>query len=483
MTTPDRNKPVAADQGGMLAERRAKLAQLRVERGAYPNDFQRTHTTLGIAQKYSDMPGDELDRTQIAVAVAGRIMAKSSAGDVSLGVLQDGFGSIQIALSDEASGKSSHAAYAQWDTGDIVGLTGMLHKRASGELAVRVHEIRLLVKALWPPAKDAGAGGAAPLPRYAELTVNPQARKALAVRSRAVQGIRAFLGGTDYMEVETPMLQPVPGAEPAQSFATHHNALGVNLYLRGSAIPYLARLAVGGMEKVYEINRSFQQVAAAADASPEVTVMEIYCAYASHLYMMALLELLIARAAKFSLGTTSLTCAGREVALGKPFPRVSPAQAIRQHGAADWSDAQLRDRDFLSRRLNDLGVRYADDAGWGALQLMLFRALAVPHLIEPVFVSDLPFEQPSLARRSGLDPEIAERFELYIGGRAIATGASVGNDPEALGTQLRDPELMRALEYGLPPAACATLFIDRLVMLLTGSTSIQEAILFPHARG
>jgi len=483
MTAGDRNKPVAADQAGMVAERRAKLAQLRNQGSAYPNDFQRTHNALAIARKYTDTPGEELDRKKIAVTIAGRIMAKSSAGGVSLGVLKDGFGSIQIALSDEATGKSSHAAYAQWDTGDIVGLTGILHKRASGDLAVRVHEIRLLVKALWPLAKDASAEGAASIPRYAELMVNAQARKVLAVRSRAVQGIRAFLGGTDYMEVETPMLQPVPSAEPAQSFATHHNALGLDLYLRGSAIPYLARLAVGGMEKVYEINRSFQQVGSLAAASPEVTVMEIYCAYASHLYMMALLESLIARAAKFSLGTTSLTCAGREIALGKPFSRISPAQAIRHHAPADWGDAQLRDRDFLARRLNELDVRCADDAGWGTLQLMLFRALAVPHLIEPVFVSNLPFEQSSLARRSDLDPEIAERFELYIGGRAIATGASVTNDPEELGTQVRDAALIRALEYGLPPAASATLFIDRLAMLLTGSTSLQEVILFPHVWG
>jgi lysyl-tRNA synthetase class 2 len=481
----DRTKRVGADEDAAVTERRAKLARMRTESNPYPNDFSRTHIAMRVKAKYGETPDDELERQQVAVTIGGRLMSKRVLGETSFGIVEDMSGRIQIAVSDDASGKANHAAYAQWDGGDIVGVEGILYRTADGELTIRAHSIRLLVKALRPPEDHAnGADGdaLASRPRYAQLIGNPQARRLFAVRSRALQGIRQLFGGTHYMEVETPMLQPVPGADAARSFETHHNALDMALYLRGSAIPYLARLAVGGMEKIYEINRSFRNDGRFVEQGFELTMMEIYCAYSSHLYMMALLELVIARAARSSVGSTTVTWQGHDIELGKPFARISTGQAIRNHAPADWSDAQLRDREFLACRLSELGVQFDQDARWGALHAKLFRAVAARHMIQPTFVVEFPFREIALARRSNDDPELAEGFELFVGGRAIAEGASVINDAAELDGRVADAEFVRAVEYGLPPASSAALSIDMLAMLLTGSSSLRDVILFPGPR-
>ena len=483
MTDP--KKRVAADEDAVVAERRAKLARMRAQGNPYPNDFSRTHIALRVKAKYGEIPAEELERQQAAVTIAGRLISKRALGETGFGVVEDKSGRIQIAVSDDASGKSSHAAYAQWDSGDIVGVEGILFGTADGELTIRVHSIRLLVKALRPPEGHAGDGdddALASRPRYAQLMVNARARRLFAVRSRALQGIRQLFSATHYMEVETPMLQPVPGTDTARTFETHHNALGMAFYLRGSAMPYLARLAVGGMEKIYEINRSFRNDGRFIEQGFELTMMEIYCAYSSHLYMMALLELVIARAAKSSIGSTTVTWQGHDIDLGKPFVRISTGQAIRKHAPADWTDAQLRDREFLARRLSELGVQFDEHARWGALHAKLFHAVAAPHMIQPAFVVDFPFDEIALARRSNEDPELAEGFELIVGGRAIAEGASVINDAAELDGRVADAEFIRAVEYGLPPASSATLSIDMLTMLLTGSGALRNVILFSGPR-
>ena len=478
----DPNKRVAVDEEANVAERRAKLARMRESGNPYPNDFSRTHTVLLVTAQYGETTGEELERQQVAITIAGRLMSKRVLSDTSLGVIEDASGRIQIAVSDGASGKASHAAFAQWDTGDIVGAEGILYRAVGGELTIRAHSIQLLAKAVRPPEDHASDGDALEsLPRYAQLMVSPKARKVFAVRSRALQGIRQLFSATQYMEVETPLLQPGPGPDAASTFETHHNALGMALYLRGSAMPYLARLAVGGMEKVYEINRSFRNDGRFVEQRFELTKMEIYCAYSSYLYMMALLELVIARAAKSSVGSTTLALQGQEVDLTKPFTRISIGQAIRNHAPTDWTDAQLRDREFLARRLSELGVPFADDAPWGALQVRLFRAVAARHLIQPAFVVDFPLNEMPLARRSERDPDLSEGFELFVGGRAIAEGASVINDATELEGRITDAEFIRAVEYGLPPASSAALSIDMLVMLLTGSTSVRDVILFPDS--
>lgn len=394
----------------------------------YPNDFARSHFAADLAKKYANARAAELEQQKAIVSVAGRLMSKRI-GAESFAMLQDGSGRIQVAVSDEACGRSSHAALAQWGIGDIVGVEGILYRTQSGELTVRAHMLRLLVKALRPLAAPSGEDAN---PRYVHLIVDPEARKLLAIRSRAIQGMRLFLNGTHYMEVETPMLQPFASGAAQGAFATYHNALDMQLYLRRSALPYLARLTVGGMEKIYEINRSFRNDAAAAGHDPEVTMMEIYCAYSNHDYMMVLLKLLLGRAAKFALGSTTLTVQGREIDLAAPIAKIT----------------------------SDQGTAPQD-------------------LVAPTFVVDFPADKFPMARRKDVDPRLVERFELYIGGRMIAEGASVVNDPEQLSAEAADVDLRRAIEYGLPPASSAALSIDALAMLLNGSSSGRDVILFP----
>jgi lysyl-tRNA synthetase class 2 len=478
MTMRDREPPATQDADAIVAERRAKLARLRAQGNPYPNDFSRKHTARAVAAEHRDIAADALAQRQVALVMAGRLTARRAEGETSYGILEDPTGRIQIAVSDEASGKASHAAFAQWDAGDILGVEGILYKTAEGTLTVRAHAIRLLAKALRAPADPAQDS-----PRYARLMVDAEARRLLIVRSRTVQAIRKLFSTTQYMEVETPMLQPLPGSDVARAFATHHNALDLMLYLRSSAIPYLARLAVGGMEKLFEINRSFHNDDAFAEEGLERTVMEIYCAYSSHDYMMGLLELVIARAVQSAADGTVVRTQGADVDLAQRYERITLGEAVRRHAGVDWSDAQLRDRAFLADALRAKGVAFDAAASWGAMQLALFHAGAAQQLIQPAFVLDLPRDQVALARRSARDPELAEGFALYIGGQRIAQGASIVNDIADLDARLVDPQFLRALEYGMPPASSATLAIDALAMLLTGSASLHDVIAFPAPQG
>lgn len=479
----DREKPSALDESAAVAERRAKLAQIRREGNPYPNDFARTHSLRPIVAEHREIPAQELAQRQVAVVVAGRLISKRVLGETSYGVLEDAGGRVQIAVTDEASGKANHAAYAQWDAGDILGVEGILYRTAEGELTIRAHSIRLLSKALRVPQEPAHGARADDdadgRPRYAQLLADADARRTLAVRSRILQSIRKLFGATQYMEVETPMLQPMASADATRAFMTHHHALDMTLYLRSSATPYLARLAVGGMEKIFEINRSFHNDGEFAERGFELTVMEIFCAYSSYDYMMGLMELVIARAAMSALDGTNVNLQGEDIDLGKPYARLRLGDAIRHAAGADWSDAQLRDRAFLARELSARGLQFDEAASWSALQVMLFRAIAAQRLVQPAFVIDFPRDQLALARRSGQDPELAEGFELVIGGQLIARGESIINDSAELDAHVADPQLIRAIEYGLPPASSAALSIDGLTMLLTGSSSLRDVIPFP----
>lgn len=470
----DQANPFSSDEEPVVAERRAKLARIRDMGSAYPNDFSRTQMMHPVSVKFRGVPAEELAQREIALAVAGRLISKRVDGEISYGTLEDVSGRMQIAVSDAASGKAGHAAYALWDPGDIVGVEGILYKTADNELTIRAHSIRLLAKSL-RSAFDAGAG----LPRYAQLIVDADARRRVTVRARILQAIRHLFSSTQYMEVETPLLQPATGADATDAFETHHNALGMSLYLRASALPYLARLAVGGMEKIYEINRCFRNDERSDAQGLEPTLMEIICAYSGYEYMMALLELVIARAAKSALGATSVPVQEQTVELTAPFARISLAEAIRRHAPAAWSEAQLRDREFLAQRLKEHGVTLDAAAPWGRLQVALFRALVAPRLIEPVFVIDFPVDRSTLARHSPRDAELTESFELVIGGQTIAYGLSLVNDPAELEGRAAEPEFARAVEYGLPPSAGAGLAIDAMTMLLTGSSSPRDAAVFP----
>jgi len=495
-------EPVAPqDENKIIAERRAKLATLRAEGVAYPNDFFRTEVAQRLDAQYGDLLPDELEKREVKATITGRLMLKRVMGKASFGVLQDFTGRIQIYVSDDHTGKANHAAYKHWDIGDIVGAVGFLFKTRTGELTLRVHELRLLVKALRPlPEKWHGLTDVEQRyrQRHVDLLMNEQSRWVFAVRSRAVQAIRQYMASTNYIEVETPMLQPIPGGATARPFRTHHNTLDMDLYLRIAPELYLKRLVVGGIEKVFEINRNFRNEGISTRHNPEFTMMEVYCAYTNFTYMMSLVEHIIRHSAKEALGTPTVSYQGRELDFSKPFARLTMSQAILKHAPEYWTKAQLRDRNFLATKLTERGVEFDAEAGWGALHLMLFEALAENQLIAPTYIIEFPAEVSPLARRYDSDPEIAERFELFIDGKEIANGFSELNDPEEQAKSFReqarmkdagdqeamyyDEDYVRALEYGLPPTSGAGIGIDRLVMLLTDSPSIRDVIYFPHMR-
>jgi len=330
--------------------------------------------------------------------------------------------------------------------------------------------------------------------RYVDLIVNPEARSVFAARSRIVQSLRDTLIAQAYLEVETPMMQPIPGGAVARPFKTHHNALDMDLYLRVAPELYLKRLVVGGLERVFEINRNFRNEGMSTRHNPEFTMLEWYCAYQDFNYMIGLTEALVRNAAQAACGKLQVAYQGKAIDFSKPFARLPLPEAIR---AQDIS-GDLRDRQFLSQQLTGLGVEHKMDQGWGALQLMLFEAVAEKHLVEPTFVLDFPAEVSPLARRKDADPGLTDRFELFIDAKEIANGFSELNDPEDQAQRFReqaqkkdsgdaeamhyDADYIRALEYGLPPTAGAGLGVDRLVMLLTDSASIRDVILFPHMR-
>jgi lysyl-tRNA synthetase class 2 len=433
----------------------------------------------------------------VSVKLAGRMMLKRVMGKASFATLQDGSGRIQVYVANDVAGEGAHEAFKHWDLGDILGVEGTLFKTNKGELTVNAKSLRLLVKALRPlPEKFHGLTDQEMRyrQRYVDLIVNPEARSVFAARSKVVQSLRETLAADGYLEVETPMMQPIPGGAVARPFKTHHHALDIDLYLRIAPELYLKRLVVGGLERVFEVNRNFRNEGISTRHNPEFTMLEWYCAYQDFDYMIGLTEKLVRSAAQAACGKLALTYQGKSLDFGKPFARLAMPEAIRRQGL----NGDLRERKFLSHKLTELGVEHKAGQDWGALQLMLFEAVAEKHLVEPTFVLDFPAEVSPLARRKDADPGLTDRFELIIDAKEIANGFSELNDPEDQAQRFRgqaekkdsgdaeamhyDADYIRALEYGLPPTAGAGLGVDRLVMLLTDSASIRDVILFPHMR-
>jgi lysyl-tRNA synthetase class 2 len=419
------------------------------------------------------------------------MMLKRVMGKASFATLQDGSGRIQLYITQDTP---AYEDFKHWDLGDIVGADGTVFKTMKGELTVNARSLRLIAKALRPlPEKFHGLADQEMKyrQRYVDLIVTPEAKDVFLVRSRVIQAIRDVLRGEGYLEVETPMMQPIPGGAAAKPFKTHHNALDLDLYLRIAPELYLKRLVVGGMERVFEINRNFRNEGISTRHNPEFTMLECYAAYEDWQYMMALTERLERAAAG---ERSSITYQGKTVELGKPFARLPIPEALRQQGVK----GDLRDRAFLSAELTRRGVEHTKAQGWGALQLMLFETLAEKHLLQPTFITDFPAEVSPLSRRRDSDPEVADRFELFVDAKEIANGFSELNDPEDQAARFLeqarlkeagdqeamyyDADYIRALEYGMPPAGGMGLGIDRLVMLLTDSPSIRDVILFPHMR-
>jgi len=461
-----------------IDERRARLALLRqAPGGAYPNDFERTHLVAQLAQSHGAVDAEELAAQQRLATVAGRLMRRRGDG---IGIIHDASGSIALAVSAENAGRAGATQFAECDIGDVVGARGFLFKLPGGELALRVHDFHLLVKSLRPLPGDDGAA-ASPEDRGrnrpVDLLVNQRSRAGFMTRFRLVHAIRAFFGGTDYMEVETPILQAFPAPRGTPQCSTLHNALERRLFLRATPGANLRRLLVGGMDKVFEMNRNFVGGQAAVDGNPEVTTLDICCTYSNHMYMATLVERLLGYAINAAAGDAA-------PGAGKPFRRLTVPEALRLHAPA-WTDAQLRDAAFLRAGLADAGGAAPAEDGWGALQLRLLDAVAATQFVEPCFVFDLPAADGPPARRKDEDPALAERFRLYFGGRLVAEGGSELNDPEAWARHWRDPadidpDYLRALEYGMPPSSGACVHIDALLAVLTGSTSIRDVILFPH---
>ncbi|HDR9882367.1 lysine--tRNA ligase [Burkholderia cenocepacia] len=505
MTEPTQTQPAAtADENQIIAERREKLRALREQGVAYPNDFRPEHHAADLQAKFADSDKAALEANPVEVSVAGRMMLKRVMGKASFATVQDGSGQIQFFVTPNDVGAETYDAFKKWDLGDIVAARGVLFRTNKGELSVQCKELRLLSKALRPlPDKFHGLSDQEMRyrQRYVDLIVTPETRDTFRARTKTIASIRKFMDNADFMEVETPMLHPIPGGAAAKPFVTHHNALDMQMFLRIAPELYLKRLIVGGFERVFEINRNFRNEGVSPRHNPEFTMMEFYAAYTDYRWLMDFTEQLIRQAAIDALGTATIQYQGRELDLAKPFHRLTITQAIQKY-APDYTDGQLSDDAFLRTELKRFGVDVSQpaflNAGIGALQLALFEETAEAQLWEPTFIIDYPVEVSPLARASDTVPGITERFELFMTGREIANGFSELNDPEDQAARFKkqveqkdagdeeamffDADYIRALEYGMPPTGGCGIGIDRLVMLLTDSPTIRDVLLFPHLR-
>ncbi|WP_175727748.1 lysine--tRNA ligase [Burkholderia ambifaria] len=505
MTEPTQTQPaVAADENQIIAERREKLRALREQGVAYPNDFRPTHHAANLQATFADSDKATLEANPVEVSVAGRMMLKRVMGKASFATVQDGSGQIQFFVTPNDVGAETYDAFKKWDLGDIVAARGVLFRTNKGELSVQCKELRLLSKALRPlPDKFHGLADQEMRyrQRYVDLIVTPETRDTFRARTRTIASIRKFMDNADFMEVETPMLHPIPGGAAAKPFVTHHNALDMQMFLRIAPELYLKRLIVGGFERVFEINRNFRNEGVSPRHNPEFTMMEFYAAYTDYRWLMDFTEQLIRQAAIDALGTATIQYQGRELDLAKPFHRLTITQAIQKY-APQYTDGQLSDDAFLRTELKRFGVDVSQpaflNAGIGALQLALFEETAESQLWEPTYIIDYPVEVSPLARASDTTPGITERFELFMTGREIANGFSELNDPEDQAARFKkqveqkdagdeeamffDADYIRALEHGMPPTGGCGIGIDRLVMLLTDSPTIRDVLLFPHLR-
>jgi lysyl-tRNA synthetase class 2 len=499
---PQGNPPVEAaqDENKLIAERRAKLAAIREQGIAFPNDFRRDSYAGDLQRGHATATAEQLEAQAIPVTVAGRMMAKRVMGKASFATISDPTGRIQLFL-QSASLADAYEAFKGWDVGDVLGASGTLFRTRTGELSVKVTSLRLLVKSLRPlPDKWHGLADVDTRyrQRYVDLIVNDDSRKVFEARTRIVRALRAVLDGRGFMEVETPMMQPIPGGASARPFVTHHNALDMQMYLRIAPELYLKRLVVGGFEKVYEINRNFRNEGLSTRHNPEFTMMELYWAYADYRDLMDLTEeLVLALVDVVQPGARQLAYQGREYSLVRPFARVSMSDAILD--ANDGLDAaRLRDVDYLRGWCTKLGLGFDPADGAGKLQTLIFEETVEHTLMDPTFIFGYPAEVSPLSRASDGDAFLTDRFEFFISGREIANGFSELNDAEDQAARFRaqvarkdagddeamfyDADYVRALEYGMPPTAGLGIGVDRLVMFLTDQAAIRDVLLFPQVR-
>ena len=492
--------PPLQDENHVIAERREKLKAIRAAGVAFPNDFKPEHFAADLHQQYGELENEVLEGKAVIVKVAGRMMLKRVMGKASFATVQDRSGRVQLFISKDNIGEEIYESFKHWDLGDIVAAVGVVFKTKTGELSIKVSELRLLTKSLRPlPEKFHGLADQEIKyrQRYVDMIVSEETRNTFKARSKIVSAIRNFMVENEFLEVETPMLHPIPGGASAKPFVTHHNALDMQMTLRIAPELYLKRLIVGGFERVFEVNRNFRNEGVSVRHNPEFTMMEFYATYTDYKWLMDYTENCIRAAAMAACGTATLQYQGRELDFSKPFQRLTIVGAINKY-APQYTAEQLVDEAFIRKELLKFGVKAFDHAGLGALQLALFEETAESQLWEPTYIIDYPIEVSPLARASDANPEITERFELFITGREIANGFSELNDAEDQAARFHaqvaakeagddeamyyDADFIRALEYGMPPTGGCGIGIDRLVMLLTDSPSIRDVILFPHMR-
>jgi len=496
----EENQVEVQDENRLIAERRAKLAALRENGLAFPNDFRRNVVAGELHAKYGEMEKEALEAEGVRVAVAGRMMGQRVMGKASFAQIKDMSGSIQLYVQKAAVSDAVYDQFKAWDIGDILGAEGTLFKTQKGELSVKVDTLRLLTKSLRPlPEKWHGLTDQETKyrQRYLDLIVNDVTRDTFRTRSQIIHYIRDFMVTRDFLEVETPMMQAIPGGAAAKPFITFHNALDMELFLRIAPELYLKRLVVGGFERVFEINRNFRNEGLSTRHNPEFTMMEFYQAYADYNDLMDLTEELLRGLAETVLGTTTVHYQGESYDFGKPFTRMTVKDSIL-HFNPDISAAQLEDIEQAREVAKRLGIALKDSYGLGKVQIEIFEKTVEHRLKDPTFITAYPTEVSPLARRSDEDHFVTDRFEFFVGGREIANGFSELNDAEDQAERFRkqveekdagdeeamhfDADYIVALEHGLPPTAGEGIGIDRLVMLFTDAPSIRDVLLFPHMR-
>ncbi|MEE8117943.1 MAG: lysine--tRNA ligase [Gammaproteobacteria bacterium] len=484
----------------LIAQRREKLSELREKGNPYPNDFRRDAHAAELIGMYGGHNKDWLEKETVRVRIGGRMMAKRIMGKASFAHLQDSTGQIQIYMQRDSLPDGQYQQFKSWDIGDIIGGEGVLFKTKTGELSVRVRNIRLLSKSLRPlPEKFHGLADQEIRyrQRYVDLIMNEDTRRVFRMRTRIVQYIREFMNSFAFMEVETPMLQAIPGGAIARPFKTHHNALDIELYMRIAPELYLKRLIVGGFEKVYEINRSFRNEGISARHNPEFTMLEFYWAYADFNDLMNLTEQMMRGLAELTGEDGCVTYQGETLDFVKPFKRMTLRESLLAVNA-DLDADRLDDKTYLQEICRKLEIPVDATFGEGKLLIQMFEKTVELGLKEPTFITSYPTEVSPLSRRNDSDPKVVDRFEFFAGGKEIANGFSELNDPEDQATRFKeqasrksagdheamfyDDDYIRALEYGMPPTAGEGIGIDRLVMLLTDSPSIRDVLLFPLLR-
>jgi lysyl-tRNA synthetase, class II len=497
------NHAIETTENELIALRRAHLDKLRTQRSggnAFINTFKPQNQAAKLLANYDHLSKEDLNTTNEHTSIAGRIVLKRTMGKASFLTLQDISGKLQIYVRQDALGEDEYAQFLHCDLGDIVGATGQIFKTNSGELSIKATQVVLLTKALRPlPDKHKGLTDTEIRyrQRYLDLITNPQSKQRLVSRSKIVSYIRNFFIEQDFLEVETPMLHPLPGGANARPFITHHNTLDMDLYLRIAPELYLKRLVVGGLEQIFEINRNFRNEGVSTTHNPEFTMLEFYQAYATYTDAMGMVENLLDHLANKMYQSTQIVYQQNEISFAAPFARLSMQDAVLQYNPKLSADT-ITNPEVLRGYLQQLDLKVEATWGWGKLVCEIFEATVEEQLIQPTFITDYPKEISPLARVSDDNPELTDRFELFIAGYEVANGFSELNDPQDQAQRFKaqqqektsgdneamyyDSDYITALEYGMPPTAGTGIGIDRLVMLLTDAASIRDVLFFPLMR-